>query len=203
MQSFAAILALAGLVAAQNAQPSGGVVSPNVASCTSNYQICTSSGTSAATCEAQRSSCQASCTTKYDACRVPGPQGSANQAQCFADYAGCLGFNPNDANRTVSITEVVQSFTTFCPGPTTLVYNGQSYVATGPTVLTVTNCPCTVTRAVSSATPAVTTPATNYVPSSNSTPSYTPAVFKGESNKMVAAGLSLAAAGAGALAFFL
>ncbi|KAG8628625.1 hypothetical protein KVT40_002490 [Elsinoe batatas] len=209
MQSFAAILALAGLVAAQNAQPSGGVVSPNVASCTSNYQICTSSGTSAATCEAQRSACQTSCTTKYDTCRVPGPQGSANQAQCFADYAGCLGFNPNDANRTVSVTQVVQSFTTFCPGPTTLVYNGQSYVATGPTVLTVTNCPCTVTRAVSSAPPAATTPATtpatNFVPSgtTNSTPPYTPAVFKGESNRMVAAGLSFAAAGAGALAFFL
>ncbi|KAF4549951.1 Hypothetical protein D9617_19g102560 [Elsinoe fawcettii] len=204
MQSFAAILALAGLVAAQT--PTGGLTSP-VVSCTSNYQICTSSGTSAASCESQRTLCQQSCSTKYDACRVPGPAGSANQATCFAEYAGCLGFNPNDANRTVSVTEVVSSFTTYCPAATTLNYNGQQYVATGPTVLTITNCPCTVTRAVSSAPPAgatpVTTPVTNYSPPKNSTPSYTPAVYKGESNKMVAAGLSFAAAGAGALAFFL
>jgi hypothetical protein len=40
---------------------------------------------------------------------------------------------------------VVKSYTIWCPEPTVIVVNHQSYTATGPTMLTITNCPCTIT----------------------------------------------------------
>ncbi|TKX21437.1 hypothetical protein C1H76_6511 [Elsinoe australis] len=214
MKSFAAILAIAGVAAAQTTA----VPNTQVASCASNYQICSASGTVAATCDQQRTNCVTSCQTKYDACRAPGPAGSANQAQCAAEYASCLGTNPFTgpasgdaaAQGVTTVTEVVSSYTTYCPGATSVVQNGQTYVATGPTVLTITNCPCTVTRAVTSvptnpaaATTPVTNVATGKTGGNNTTPSYTPVAYKGDAAKMVGAGLSFAAAGAGALAFFL
>ncbi|KJX97361.1 hypothetical protein TI39_contig504g00003, partial [Zymoseptoria brevis] len=45
-------------------------------------------------------------------------------------------------------TEVVDQFTTYCPHPTTLTYASQTYVVTEATTLTVTNCPCTITKTV-------------------------------------------------------
>lgn len=41
---------------------------------------------------------------------------------------------------------IVKSFTTWCPGPTVFVMNHKSYTAKGPTMLTITNCPCTITK---------------------------------------------------------
>ncbi|KUI70888.1 Cell wall protein SED1 [Cytospora mali] len=40
---------------------------------------------------------------------------------------------------------VVDYFTTWCPEATVLTYNGKYYTATGPTELTITDCPCTIT----------------------------------------------------------
>lgn len=48
-------------------------------------------------------------------------------------------------NATVTATVVVESFTTYCPEPTTLTYNEVRYTVTEPTILTVTDCPCTIT----------------------------------------------------------
>ena len=47
---------------------------------------------------------------------------------------------------TVTITDVVSTLTTYCPGYTTFSTNGVSYTVTEPTTLTITDCPCTVTR---------------------------------------------------------
>ncbi|KAH7306127.1 hypothetical protein BKA65DRAFT_578271 [Rhexocercosporidium sp. MPI-PUGE-AT-0058] len=87
-----------------------------------------------------------SCQAVADKCRTkPG----ANQATCSAELAACLGYNPYDHN-SVWTTETVTKFTTYCPEATTLVYNDKSYTATKDEILTITDCPCTITKPVGS-----------------------------------------------------
>ncbi|KAK3685438.1 hypothetical protein B0T22DRAFT_442614 [Podospora appendiculata] len=45
-------------------------------------------------------------------------------------------------------TEIVTAVTTFCPGPTEISYGGTTYTITEATTLTITDCPCTVTKPV-------------------------------------------------------
>lgn len=51
------------------------------------------------------------------------------------------------SNVTV-ITEVVDVYTTYCPGPTEITHGTQTYTVTEPTTLTITDCPCTITKPV-------------------------------------------------------
>ena len=46
------------------------------------------------------------------------------------------------------VTETVTAMTTYCPYATQLTHNGQTYTVTEATHLTITDCPCTVTRPV-------------------------------------------------------
>merc|ERR1712000_444034 len=48
--------------------------------------------------------------------------------------------------KPVYTTEVVTKLTTYCPEPPTLTFNNKTYTVTEPTTLTVTDCPCTVTK---------------------------------------------------------
>ncbi|RDW59837.1 hypothetical protein BP6252_12924 [Coleophoma cylindrospora] len=111
---------------------------------------------------------QQSCDDQANACRT-APQ--ANQAYCSAEYAACLGYNPygtapaapihtgspynGSSNATVPCyyaTEVVTAITTYCPSATVFTYNNgtpATYTATGPGTVTITNCPCTVTKSYS------------------------------------------------------
>ncbi|MCJ1285711.1 hypothetical protein MMC26_005052 [Xylographa opegraphella] len=52
----------------------------------------------------------------------------------------------------VYTTEVVTAYTTYCPAATSIVHGNQTYTATEATTLTITNCPCTVTKTVPSPT---------------------------------------------------
>jgi len=53
-------------------------------------------------------------------------------------------------NGTVAYTtEVHTAYTTVCPASTELTFNGVTYTATASTTLTITNCPCTVVKPVS------------------------------------------------------
>jgi hypothetical protein len=55
----------------------------------------------------------------------------------------------NSSSVTVDyVTDVVTSYTTYCPEATTLTYNSVTYTITEPTTLTVTNCPCTIVKPV-------------------------------------------------------
>ncbi|KAL2175778.1 uncharacterized protein P884DRAFT_271098 [Thermothelomyces heterothallicus CBS 202.75] len=52
-------------------------------------------------------------------------------------------------NGTVSYTtEVVTAVTTFCPGPTEIAYGSVTYTVTEATTLTITDCPCTIKKPV-------------------------------------------------------
>jgi len=48
----------------------------------------------------------------------------------------------------VYTTEVHTAYTTVCPAATELTFNGVTYTATESTTLTITNCPCTVVKPV-------------------------------------------------------
>ncbi|KAF6842195.1 mmc protein [Colletotrichum musicola] len=53
------------------------------------------------------------------------------------------------ANKNVTyVTEVVSSYTTYCPGPTVITHADKTYTITKATTLTITDCPCTVTKPV-------------------------------------------------------
>jgi len=70
-------------------------------------------------------------------------------------------------NGTVAYTtEVHTAYTTVCPASTQLTFNGVTYTATASTTLTITNCPCTIVKPVS--TSAVVAPSSAAAP-----PSYT------------------------------
>ncbi|KJX92202.1 hypothetical protein TI39_contig5892g00005, partial [Zymoseptoria brevis] len=46
-------------------------------------------------------------------------------------------------------TEIVDQFTTYCPSPTTITYGpSQTYVVTAAGSVTITDCPCTITKPV-------------------------------------------------------
>jgi len=51
-------------------------------------------------------------------------------------------------NGTVYTTDVVTAYTTFCPEATTITHGSHTYTATASQTLTITNCPCTVTKPV-------------------------------------------------------
>jgi hypothetical protein len=46
------------------------------------------------------------------------------------------------------VTEVFTAYTTYCPAATQVTFNGVTYTVTESTVLTITNCPCTVVKPV-------------------------------------------------------
>jgi len=48
----------------------------------------------------------------------------------------------------VYTTEVHTAYTTVCPAATELTFNGVTYTATASTTLTITNCPCTIVKPV-------------------------------------------------------
>jgi hypothetical protein len=77
----------------------------------------------------------------------------------------------------VYTTEVYTAYTTVCPAATELTFNGKTYTATESTTLTITNCPCTVVKPVT--TSAVVTPSSPPVYANVTTPAATtPAATK-------------------------
>ncbi|KAH6716928.1 hypothetical protein BKA61DRAFT_314999 [Leptodontidium sp. MPI-SDFR-AT-0119] len=51
-------------------------------------------------------------------------------------------------NGTVYETITTTAITTYCPYPTEIVHNSKTYTVTEATTLTITDCPCTVTKPV-------------------------------------------------------
>lgn len=46
----------------------------------------------------------------------------------------------------VTDVETVTEFTTYCPEPTTIITNSKTIIVTEPTTLTITDCPCVITK---------------------------------------------------------
>ncbi|TQV93276.1 hypothetical protein V2A60_010291 [Cordyceps javanica] len=69
----------------------------------------------------------------------------------FAATAALVGLaaahnNATSTGEVVWTTEVVTAYTTYCPAPTTVVVNNKTHTVTEATTLTITDCPCTISK---------------------------------------------------------
>jgi hypothetical protein len=109
------------------------------------------------------------------------------------------------SNATVSyVTEVVDVYTTVCPASSTLTFNGVTYTNTLTTssTITVTNCPCTISKPVyTSSAVAVPTTAPVYTNATTAAPTVAPTSTKGSvgttSAKSTPSASTVPASGAG------
>ncbi|PQE23963.1 hypothetical protein CJF32_00006775 [Rutstroemia sp. NJR-2017a WRK4] len=70
-------------------------------------------------------------------------------ASAFAAVVAANGNHSTTATPSaVWVTDVVTSFTTVCPVATSFSFNGVTYTATESETVTITNCPCTVSKPV-------------------------------------------------------
>jgi len=75
------------------------------------------------------------------------------------------------SNGTVYTTEIYTAYTNVCPASTQLTFNGVTYTATESTTLTITNCPCTIVKPVT--TSSVVAPSSAPVYANTTTPAAT------------------------------
>jgi len=62
--------------------------------------------------------------------------------------AAAAGASAHAHGNVTVVTEVVESYVTYCPGPTEITHGGTTYTVTEATTLTITDCPCTITKPV-------------------------------------------------------
>jgi len=62
------------------------------------------------------------------------------------------------------VTEVVTAYTTYCPAATIITHGTEEYTVTEATTLTITNCPCTITKPVYTSTVTACTTCTTAYP---------------------------------------
>ncbi|KJZ71071.1 Clock-controlled protein 6 [Hirsutella minnesotensis 3608] len=65
-----------------------------------------------------------------------------------AVLAAAAGASAHYGGNATVVTEVVESYVTYCPGPTQITHGDKTYTVTEATTLTITNCPCTITKPV-------------------------------------------------------
>ncbi|KAL9023531.1 MAG: hypothetical protein Q9196_007146 [Gyalolechia fulgens] len=65
--------------------------------------------------------------------------------------AGAAASHYNGTEPIQYTTEIVTAYETYCPSATEITHGGVTYTVTEATTLTVTNCPCTVTKPMTSA----------------------------------------------------
>ncbi|KAK3989285.1 clock-controlled protein 6 [Cladorrhinum sp. PSN332] len=66
----------------------------------------------------------------------------------FSAAVLALAAGANAFKNVTYTTEVVTAITTYCPEPTTVTYGGTTYTITSATTLTITDCPCTIKKPV-------------------------------------------------------
>jgi len=66
----------------------------------------------------------------------------------FSAAVLALAAGANAFKNVTYTTEVVTAITTYCPEPTTVEYGGTTYTITKATTLTITDCPCTIKKPV-------------------------------------------------------
>jgi len=102
-------------------------------------------------------------------------------AALIATAAGAAAWQGN----VTYTTEVVTAVTTYCPFATEVTYGGTTYTITEATTLTITDCPCTLTRPVtttsySNSTAAAPTKSVGTVSAPVKTPSQIPTAGAGK-----------------------
>ncbi|WPH00440.1 Hypothetical protein R9X50_00326900 [Acrodontium crateriforme] len=107
----------------------------------------------------------------------------------------------------VYTTEVVTAYTTYCPESTEITHGTKTYTATASETLTITDCPCTLTKPVSTASvytsvappyPSSNVTSTTYCPTGTAAPTTSAATSTGVPIHNAAG--KVGAAGAGMMA---
>jgi len=70
-------------------------------------------------------------------------------------------------------TETVTALTTYCPGPTQITHGGTTYTITEATTLTITDCPCTITKPITTVSSVVCNSCTSYANTTAAAPTTT------------------------------
>jgi hypothetical protein len=65
--------------------------------------------------------------------------------------ASASAFEKRQNGTVVYTTEIHTAYTTVCPAATQLTFNGVTYTVSESTTLTITNCPCTIVKPVTTA----------------------------------------------------
>ncbi|ODA80354.1 hypothetical protein RJ55_03312 [Drechmeria coniospora] len=65
-----------------------------------------------------------------------------------AVLAAAAGATAHYASNVTYVTEVVNSYVTYCPSPTILVHGSKTYHVSTPGTVTITDCPCTISKPV-------------------------------------------------------
>lgn len=116
-----------------------------------------------------------------------------------AAFAGLAAANNATATTgsVVWTTEIVTAYTTYCPAPTTVVVNNKTHTVTKATTLTITDCPCTISKPV---TVPCETPAPGTAKPTGTGNKPTPPKTTGTQPPQVAGAAAIAPFGAAALA---
>ncbi|RKF76524.1 putative collagen alpha-5 chain [Golovinomyces cichoracearum] len=70
-------------------------------------------------------------------------------SQTIVEVDPLPSFNPKSLTRVwITVTDIVSELTTFCSSSTEFVHNLKTYTITEPTTLTISDCPCTISRIV-------------------------------------------------------
>jgi hypothetical protein len=62
--------------------------------------------------------------------------------------AAAAGVSAHGYSNVTYTTEVVTALTTYCPEPTEITHGGKTWTITKATTLTITDCPCTISKPV-------------------------------------------------------
>jgi carbohydrate-binding DOMON domain-containing protein len=97
-------------------------------------------------------------------------------------------------------TEVVTAYTTYCPGPTIITHSDKTYTITSATTFTITDCPCTVVKPVTTSSVVschtcgynATTPITTAKPTASYTPKTSTVATAGAGKAAALSGAGLA-----------
>ena len=122
-----------------------------------------------------------------------------NGQSCSSSNGGYFLVSPitaasNGTGAAATVTEVVTSFTTYCPAATTLTFNDKVYTVTAATTLTITDCPCTITKTSAAVTPTWTASHIGNSTKASASASASLAVFQGDAPRFIAGGSSILAA---------
>ncbi|TKA75646.1 hypothetical protein B0A55_04999 [Friedmanniomyces simplex] len=112
-----------------------------------NYKPSTSSSASST---ASASASKSSSATEYAS--TTKSSSSTKSATGIATVSETVTANGTATASIHYTTEVVSKFTTYCPSATSLTLGNHTYTISTATTLTVTDCPCTITKPVTTAT---------------------------------------------------
>ncbi|KAH8881602.1 hypothetical protein GQ53DRAFT_832287 [Thozetella sp. PMI_491] len=92
-------------------------------------------------------------------------------------------------------TEVVTAYTTYCPGPTEITHGGTTYTVTEATTLTITDCPCTITKPVTTSSSVICHTCSSYSNSTAVVPTKSVGTISPSASKSAPTGIATAGAG--------